>query len=116
MGRCSVVLITQIPPTPSIFVCNSYSTAIAVFPPESLHNKLNLLRSVYDKSFPRWAPHITVMIPFVSPRELANVANHLHELFEGTGLLDPWEISFEATGYFNHKDSATVFLQPDEAS
>jgi hypothetical protein len=96
--------------------CNSHSTAIAVLLPVSLHNDINVLRSVYDKSYPRWAPHITVAIPFVGPADLALAMEQIRTLFKDTDLLRPWDITFSSTAFFPHKDSATVYLQPDEAS
>jgi 2'-5' RNA ligase len=99
-----------------LIACPSYATAIVILPPQHLHNDLNILRSVYDKSHPRWSPHITIAIPFVPPSELPQAVNILSDLFNGTDLLKPWTITFEKTGSFTHKDSATVYLKPDEES
>lgn len=96
--------------------CTSYSTAIVILPPESLHKNINILRSVYDKSYPRWAPHITMAIPFVPPSELSVAVEQLRTLLNESNLLKPWDITFSHTEVFQHKDSATVYLKPDEYS
>src|SRR5277367_3010930 len=96
--------------------CISFSTAIVILPPESLHNKINILRAVYDKSYPRWAPHMTMAIPFVPPSELLLAVEQIQTLLHDTDLLKPWEITFSQTDVFHHKDSATVYLKPDEYS
>jgi 2'-5' RNA ligase len=96
--------------------CPSFSTAIVVVPPQHLHNEINFLRSVYDKSHPRWSPHITLSIPFVSASDLPRATRLIHDVFSETTLLNPWQITFSKTDFFMHKDSATVYLKPDEDS
>lgn len=96
--------------------CTSFATAIVIVPPEYLHWNINILRSVYDKSFPRWAPHITMTVPFVPPSELPSAVDRIRTLFANCDLLKPWAISFTDTDVFNHKDSATVYLKPDDYS
>src|SRR5271156_3524501 len=96
--------------------CTSFSTAIVILPPESLHNKINILRSIYDKSYPRWAPHITMAMPFMPPSQLLLAVEQIQTRFHETDLLKPWEITFSQTDVFHHKDSVTVYLKPDEYS
>jgi uncharacterized protein (UPF0248 family)/endonuclease/exonuclease/phosphatase family metal-dependent hydrolase len=55
-------------------------------------------------------------IPFVPPSELPLAVEQIQTLFHDTDLLKPWEITFSQTDIFHHKDSATVYLKPDESS
>ena len=72
---------------------------------------------MYDKSYPRWAPHITISIPFVPPSDLPVAVERIQTLFKERKELEPyWPISFDDTGVFRHKDSATVYLKPDHES
>jgi 2'-5' RNA ligase/uncharacterized protein (UPF0248 family) len=96
--------------------CNSFSTAIAVVPPQALHSPINILRSAYDNPYPRWGPHVTVAIPFVAPEDLYLATEKLQNLFNSSELLDPWEITFSEVDTFQHQDSVTVYLKPDEYS
>ena len=96
--------------------CISFSTAIVIVPPEALHNDINILRSAYDKSYPRWGPHITMAIPFVAPEDLPHAVETLQTLFSNSELLDPWEMAFSEVDIFRHQDSVTVYLKPDDYS
>jgi 2'-5' RNA ligase/endonuclease/exonuclease/phosphatase family metal-dependent hydrolase len=97
--------------------CTSYGPALAVFPPESLHQKLDILRSVYDKSYPRWAPHITIAIPFVAPEHLLEATQRIQDFAaHECELFEPFDITFTKSNYFTHKECATVYLEPDDCS
>jgi len=96
--------------------CSSFSTAIVIVPPEALHNDINILRSAYDKSYPRWGPHITMAMPFVIPDDLPLALGILETLFSNSELLDPWEITFSEVDIFRHQDAITLYLKPDDYS
>ena len=55
-------------------------------------------------------------IPFVLPSELAHAVEQIQVLFVETDLLKPWNMTFSQTDVFHHKDSATVYLKPDDYS
>ena len=55
-------------------------------------------------------------IPFVPPSQLPLALERMQGLFHDTDLLKPWDITFLQTDVFYHKDSATVYLKPDEYS
>lgn len=55
-------------------------------------------------------------IPFVLPSELELGVERIQTLFHETDLLKPWNITVSQTDVFHHKDSATVYLKPDEYS
>ena len=43
------------------------STALTFVLPDEVHDKINEIRSVSDKAYPRWMPHINFIFPFVPP-------------------------------------------------
>jgi 2'-5' RNA ligase superfamily/Endonuclease/Exonuclease/phosphatase family len=55
-------------------------------------------------------------IPFVLPGQLPRAVQYLVEHFRDTDLLTPWQITLDAVSHFQHKDSASVYLQPDAIS
>ena len=56
-------------------------------------------------------------IPFVAPSVLPVAVERIQTLFKEQKELEPhWHISFDKTGVFRHKDSATVYLKPDDES
>lgn len=55
-------------------------------------------------------------IPFVSPDELSPAVERSVENAQIIELLSPFEIKFEKTNHFSHKDAATVYLEPDANS
>ncbi|CUS09836.1 unnamed protein product [Tuber aestivum] len=92
---------------------SSYQTAIAVIPPAFYHPQINALRSLYDKSYPRWPPHINVLYPFVTPESLPSAVQDIRRVVQeseddGLGF---W-LGLDRPGSFRHKQSATIFLSP----
>ena len=56
-------------------------------------------------------------IPFVPPSDLPIAVERIKMLFKEQKEQEPhWNISFDETGVFRHKDSATVYLKPDAES
>lgn len=49
---------------------NSYDTALCVIPPKHFWPLLNDLRSLYDKAYEKWPPHINLVYPFVQTENL----------------------------------------------
>jgi len=92
---------------------SSYQTAIAIIPPAFYHPQINALRSLYDKSYLRWPPHLNVLYPFVTPESLPSAVQNFRRLIEeskGDGL--GFWLKLDRAGSFQHKQNATVFLSP----
>ncbi|KAG0134786.1 hypothetical protein HOY82DRAFT_668417 [Tuber indicum] len=92
---------------------SSYQTAIAIIPPAFYHPQTNALRSLYDKSYLRWPPHINVLYPFVPPESLPLAVQNLRRVVQeskddGFGF---W-LKLDRPGSFRHKQNATIFLSP----
>jgi len=87
----------------------SYETALALLPPVYYYGRLNHLRSLYDKAFAKWPPHINLLYPFVSPERLTAVVEELR------GLLQKQEqflLSLTEVGVFTQRNYATIWLGP----
>ena len=95
----------------------AYPSAIAVLPSELLRNKIQSFRPEQDRSRPHWpVAHMPLIISFLPPSQLSQAVKEVEALFEKTGLLDPWEITLSQADYFVDKDSASVYLKPNEYS
>ena len=42
----------------------THTTAVVLIPPESVQPPIQAIRSVHDRNFLRWMPHITLLYPF----------------------------------------------------
>jgi 2'-5' RNA ligase len=73
------------------FPLDSFSTAIALIPPEHIQARINGLRNGNDKSYPRWTAHFTFLFPFVAPNLLANAVEHLQKAIKA-GQRTPFQI------------------------
>jgi 2'-5' RNA ligase len=104
----------------------TYRTAIALLPPSSITSPIEAVRSVYDKNFKRWPPHINLLYPFlVAPLETSDsntprLSQAIQARLEkATCEIQAFQASLDAgrPGVFTHsKTSKTVWLGlvPDE--
>jgi 2'-5' RNA ligase len=100
----------------------TYKTAIALLPPSSITSPIEAVRSVHDKNFKRWPPHINLIYPFLaSPLETSdNNASRLSQaiqarLEKATSGIQAFRVTLNAysPGTFHHsKSSKTVWLGP----
>lgn len=100
----------------------TYKTAIALLPPSSIISPIEAVRSVHDKNFKRWPPHINLIYPFLaSPLETSDSnAPRLSQaiqarLEKATSGIHAFRVSLNADppGTFHHsKSSKTVWLGP----
>lgn len=109
----------------------SRKSVLALLPPTSMLGAIEAVRSVHDKHFKRWPPHIKLIYPFLeSPselleqggRETAHLKQHIRTRIErairGTA---PFEMSLtgDLPGSFRHKSTrrdCTVCLGPTTQS
>lgn len=100
----------------------TYKTAVALLPPPGITQPIEAVRSVHDKNFKRWPPHINVIYPFLaSPLETSDSnAPRLSQaiqarLEKATSDIRAFQVSLNADspGTFTHsKSSKTVWLGP----
>lgn len=100
----------------------TYKTAIALLPPSSITSPIEAVRSVHDKHFKRWPPHINLIYPFLaspleppdgtSPRLSQAIRARLEK---AVSEIRAFQVSLVADppGTFTHsRTSTTVWLGP----
>ncbi|RMJ13742.1 hypothetical protein CDV36_006566 [Fusarium kuroshium] len=100
------------PDPTSQFAFKSHETALCLIPPRHLWSSVDQLRSLYDKAFGAWPPHINLIYPFVRPGALPEVANLLQDL----SIEHQPRITLEGADSFNHKHHNTIFFRPSQDS
>lgn len=96
------------------FGAPSHDTALCIIPPQSLWPAINRLRSLNDKAYAKWPPHINLVYPFVRPEVLEEAANVLSQI-DISDLL-PLHICIADADAFVHDKHNTLFLKPDPKS
>ncbi|KAL2177246.1 2'-5' RNA ligase superfamily-domain-containing protein [Thermothelomyces heterothallicus CBS 202.75] len=97
----------------------SYDTALALLPPRSLWPRIDRLRALYDRAYPRWPPHVNLVYPFVRPELLDEAVGRV-----GAALAAPtspsslgrFPVRLARTGVFEHKKGRdnTIYLCEEE--
>ncbi|KAI3329217.1 DUF455 domain-containing protein [Xylariaceae sp. AK1471] len=92
---------------------DSHDTALCIIPPKHLWPKFDRLRSLYDRAYQRWPPHINLVYPYVRVENLlsasALVASQMGSACEDASL-DTIKIRLDAADVFPHKHDNTIFL------
>ncbi|KAL2153146.1 hypothetical protein VTH82DRAFT_4301 [Thermothelomyces myriococcoides] len=96
----------------------SYDTALALVPPKSLWPRIDRLRALYDRAYPRWPPHVNLVYPFVRPEQLDEAARRVGAALATaaatttTGSMGPFRVRLARTGVFERKKGRdnTVYL------
>ncbi|CAF1293269.1 unnamed protein product [Adineta steineri] len=89
-------------------------TALCLIPPENVWDQIQSIRSIHDKAYPRWMPHINLIYPFIPESEFANMKIKLDSVFNAEG---PFQIEFDQSSfqYFTQKRGECTFhLRPKQ--
>lgn len=97
------------------FQVTSNQTALVFIIPPHLQSDINSLRSIHDKSFRKWDPHISILYPFVEPSLLPSAIATLQAAIH-SGDLQPPTLGTDEVGVFRHRKNATIFIKPDPES
>lgn len=87
-------------------------TALCVIPPNDVWEQIQAIRSVHDKAYPRWMPHINFIYPFVPEKSFDDIKARLEPVLNG---LKPFQIEFDDSSfhYFEQKkNECTYHLRP----
>ena len=99
----------------SIYSLNSTKTAIAIILPSAQSTDVNAIRSIHDKAYHKWPPHINILYPSVTAEKLKTALPLLRDaMSSGSGPI--LKIKSGGIDTFRHRHNATVFLEPDEQS
>ncbi|KAI1143143.1 hypothetical protein F5Y05DRAFT_143909 [Hypoxylon sp. FL0543] len=89
---------------------DSYDTALCIIPPKHLWPPIDHLRSIYDPAYKKWPPHINLVYPFVSARDLPRASDLILSRFQEAGKIDDLNVRLDHSGGFIHK-KITFFMQ-----
>jgi 2'-5' RNA ligase len=93
-------------------VVTTHKTALCLIPPENVWEQIQSIRSIHDKAYPRWMPHINLIYPFVPESEFGKIKSQLEIILNQR---KPFEIEFDETSiqYFKQKGNECTFhLRP----
>ncbi|KAK3275207.1 hypothetical protein CYMTET_16650 [Cymbomonas tetramitiformis] len=93
-----------------------HKSALCLIPPSNLWGAIQHARCFNDKSYVRWPPHVNLLYPFWEDNDI-NGSDNFSEAAERAAHalrdVQPFQVSFENFGFFEHGKSATVWLHPD---
>ncbi|KAI0537584.1 hypothetical protein GGR58DRAFT_342088 [Xylaria digitata] len=92
---------------------DSHDTALCIIPPKRFWPLFNRLRSLYDKSYEKWPPHINLVYPYVQVENLSK-ASELVALAASRMSLDTVKIRLDATDVFSHRHDNTIFIYDND--
>ena len=89
-------------------------SALAIVPPPEIWDGFQRIRSVHDKAYKRWPPHINLMYPFLTDTGIVDV---IPALMKELSQVAPFKVTFDSAGFghFTHKKSATIWVCPSPA-
>lgn len=90
----------------------THQTALCLIPPENVWEQIQSIRSVHDKAYPRWMPHINLIYPFAPESDFLGIQSRLDSILKQR---EPFEIEFDQTSfhYFKQKGNECTFhLRP----
>ena len=90
----------------------THKTALCLIPPENVWEQIQAIRSVHDKAYPRWMPHINLIYPFAPESRFTQFKNQLDAILNQR---PSFEIEFDQTSfhYFKQKGNECTFhLRP----
>ena len=85
------------------------TTALTLVFPEETHQKINEIRSKYDKAYPRWAPHINFIFPFVPVEKF----DEIHKRLSVLNNFGSFALNMNQIGYFTQGADTTFHLKPE---
>jgi len=89
-----------------LFTFESHDTALCAIPPQELWSSVDNLRSLYDKAYAAWPPHINIIYPFVRPEVLEQAA----PILQGNEIEHHPQVVLDTADSFKHKHHNTIFL------
>ncbi|CAF3962533.1 unnamed protein product, partial [Rotaria sp. Silwood1] len=55
-------------------------TALCLIPPNNIWEQIQSIRSIHDKAYPRWMPHINLIYPFTPEKNFDNIKVQLEPI------------------------------------
>jgi 2'-5' RNA ligase len=89
-----------------------HTTALCLIPPEDVWEQIQSIRSVHDKAYPRWMPHINLVYPFAPEADFTRIKDQLDGVLN---QMSSFEFEFDQSSiqYFKQKGNECTFhLRP----
>jgi len=87
-----------------------HTSAIVIIPPEDQWAQIQSIRSMYDRAYARWMPHINLIYPFVPESEYEENAEKTVNALKD---IKPFRLIFSEFDYFvQAKSVCTMHLKP----
>jgi len=98
----------------------SYDTALCIIPSQKCCQTIDQLRSLYDKAYGKWPPHVNFVYPFVAPENLQRAKERIESNLSTnfTTQRSP-KVVLNQAGLFKHTKNSTVIIQehaPEETT
>ena len=90
-----------------------HDTAVCLIPPQHLWPSIERLRCRYDAAYEKWPPHINLIYPFVSARDLQAASESVVECLGREAMLRDLRglnMVLDAVSCFKRKHSNTLYL------
>lgn len=88
-------------------------TALCIIPPRHLWPQIDRVRSLHDRNFPNWPPHIKLMYPFVP---VQTFSLHLESISKAVQHLGPIPVRLKTPDLYNEDERRqAIFLHVDDA-
>jgi len=98
---------------PSTMAVDSHDTAICIIPPKHLWPMYDSLRSLYDKAYEKWPPHLNLVYPFVRVENLPRAASLVASQIQDASL-HAIQVRLNAVDVFPRKNDNTIFVYDDD--
>lgn len=89
------------------------TTALTLVVPNEFHEKINNIRKVYDRAYPRWMPHINFLFPFVPEDQFDVIIKKLTPVFKSFGS---FELDLNEIGHFKQGKNITMHIKPKDST
>lgn len=82
------------------------TTALTLVLPVELHSSVNKIRSKYDRTYPRWMPHMNFIFPFVPREKFGDVKTRLETAFAN---FPKFQVKLDQLNKFSQKQGNVTF-------
>jgi endonuclease/exonuclease/phosphatase family metal-dependent hydrolase/2'-5' RNA ligase len=94
---------------------DSYDTALCVIPLAEQCSEIDKLRSLYDKGYGKWPPHINLVYPFVDPASLPQAKDRMRSKLAELTSATTFHVRLNEAGSFTHHTTHNIHLRQQKS-
>ena len=92
------------------------TSAVSIVPPKEFWPAIQRIRSMCDRSYQRWMPHVNVLFPFIPRAEMKDQAVTMR-MRQALSSVQPFTLEFSRFDILEHKNGGcTVYIVPEAPS